>query len=67
MDGEKICWKDFVLDEKKNFILSATQIPRNDVYYTNDQFGLPPKVKFKLKNNLSRKKCFTLGYLKRGF
>ena len=55
MDSATICWKNFVFDDEKYFILSATQMPGNYVYYTNDQSASPPKVKFKLKKNLSQK------------
>jgi len=44
--------KNFVFDDEKYFTLSATQMPGNDVYYTNEQ-----SVNLNLKNfelNLNR-------------
>ena len=45
----KYVGKSFVLDDEKYFTLSATQMPGNDVYYTNDPSTTPPKVKLKFK------------------
>ncbi|XP_065684223.1 uncharacterized protein LOC136096637 [Hydra vulgaris] len=47
--------KDIIMNDEKYFNLSNSNIPGNDIYYTNNKLSAPDNVKYKLKKKFEEK------------